>query len=829
MKIRKTRVVAVLAILLLILPLMGCGADERKLQDKLSSGTQLTNKIEPDGETPVLHNDRIAMYLDENMAVRLVDTETGQVWSTNPETLDGGVTHSQFTLSYYDATGAYSTMSSREDCVDKGQATAYLEGESLFVEYRLGNYEQTLSDVPNSMRDERFRSCFLDKLTEEEAAEFQSFYKYYEKEDMWAIRAKGKNNVGAILAFMQKVGYTTEDLAQDNADFGIATVSQARPQFTVVLEYHLDEAGFTVRVPSERIAFSSKYPLYELNLLDSFGSQQQDADGYMFLPDGCGVLMPFSTSYDQRSVLTMPVYGLDMAVASDTLSAGQWDYEKVTLPVFGMKDGDGAFLAVISGAASKATVCAHPGGTYFPRNAVYVTFRMISKDNVYLTGSDTTSSVIMFQNSLFEEDCAVSYRFLEKGSGYVEMAAAYRQELLDSGMLTPVSDKDDAVPLLIETIGGVVGYENFLGFSYKGIHVGTAYEENAVIADELLAGGVEALEMRLAGWFNGGMYHSYPDRISLTGVLGGKKGWKALMAYAAEKSVMLYPDIDFLQATGKGSFSAGRDAARRLDFSEASMSVLSRATLSKKSDLGLTPMSFYLLSPSKLQQLSMSFLKAYAVYNTGGLSLRTSGNLLYSDFRDTDTVDRTKAVESLVAHLAQLKEAGTLMVNEGFAYALPYADRIANIPLESSGYNSTGETVPFLQMVLHGSKRMYGEPVNLAVDPEEYVLRSIEYGVSLQYQVTYRSSDVLKNTEYTENYAAGYQNWKEDMLAAYNKMKDVLSGLEGSTITDHEKIDEGVYCTVYEDGTRVYVNYTGQAAAVEGGTVESGSCLRVNG
>ena len=54
-----------------------------------------------------------------------------------------------------------------------------------------------------------------------------------------------------------------------------------------------------------------------------------------------------------------------------------------------------------------------------------------------------------------------------------------------------------------------------------------------------------------------------------------------------------------------------------------------------------------------------------------------------------------------------------MLITGGNAYALPYADQIVNVPMESSHFNIVDETVPFYQMVIHGSIDYAGSPINL--------------------------------------------------------------------------------------------------------------------
>lgn len=799
------------------------GSSREKLTDRYSSAPALTNKVSSDPETALLQKNGMKLYLDDNMAVRVVDVN-GSVWSTNGVGLNGQTLGNQFVVSYYTANAAYSFMESQADSVDKQQAQAYLEDGVLYVQYQVGSYGKTVDAVPHYLKGERFQKLFAEKLPAEDLALMQEFYKYYKDDDAWRIRPKGRNNFETILEFMDKVGYTDEDLASDNADGGITTDISSKPWFTIVLAYSLTEDGLHVSVPVERIEFNADYPLYELDLLPHFGKAEQEKDGYVLLPDGSGALMSFSDSYDSRVEYTIPIYGLDWSVASDTLTTGQYQYEFASLPVFGMRDGEDAYFAVIDGGATKATLTVHQAGAHLPRNEAYVVFRMVNKDSVYLSGSDNSSKVVLFESALAEETCSVSYHFMEQGSGYAEMAAYYRQQLLDSGLLKAL--EDTSVSLLVETVGGVMSNKNMLGISYEGITAATTYEQNRLLAEDLLGAGVKNLDLKLIGWFNDGVYHDYAGNIKLNSVLGGKKGWQQLISYAETAGVNLYPDVDFQRID---SFAWGflpmTDAAMRLDSNEAKFSILSRALLLEKEDVGLTPSNLYLLSPAKLADSVDGFLKDFS--GAGGLSLRSTR--VYSDFDAKGMISRPESLKLLQAQLEKLAASQELLVENGGQYTFAYTQKMSSVASDSSHYRIADHTVPFLQMVLHGSMKLYTSPINLSSDAETAVLRAIEYGMLPNFQVTYEPSSVLKKSEYTDNFASGYESWRGDILQAYDKTLGALDGLLGTPIVGHAQVAEDVYATTYAGGDVVYVNYSQSDVSVDGITVPARGYYRQGG
>ena len=94
------------------------------------------------------------------------------------------------------------------------------------------------------------------------------------------------------------------------------------------------------------------------------------------------------------------------------------------------------------------------------------------------------------------------------------------------------------------------------------------------------------------------------------------------------------------------------------------------------------------------------------------------------------------------------------------------------------------------------------------------------------FQVTYDQSSVLKNSEYTDNFASGYENWRQDILKAYAMTQDSLDGLIGCGIIDHRQVAQQVFATTYENGDVVYVNYNTENVTVDGCTVPARGVYR---
>lgn len=771
----------------------------------------------------VLENERYTLALDpDHMGVTVTDTVRGTSWSSNPDGETAG-RNAQFSLSFVDDRGNFSQMESYTDCVELVQATVHkAEGaDCVYVKYMMGDYELTGDILPQNINGPKFKKRILDKLNEEEREEMQEYYRYYESEDIWGLRSRGYVQFERVYELMQQVGYTDEDIADDNVEFGVTQAALNKAHFTIVLKYTLTDKGFTVEVPTAYIEKSEGYYPYKLSLFELFGTATAEDTGYMLIPDGSGALVPFRDATGIKEKLSLPVYGPDMTVTATANLASKSPTEQVTLPVFGMKKNTEGYLAVIEDGAATASIEAYQAGSYNKFNAVYPVFTVYEKDNIYLQGSETSSKIPQFQRTLYEGSFRVQYMLLDtEENGYNEMAAALREYYVASGVLTKLQSA--AVPFYLETIGGVTGYKNTLGVSYTGVVSATSYEENITILEDLKNAGIDDVRLILNGWFNGGVYHSYPQNISLLSELGGKRDFKKLVAYAEEEGVVLYPQVNTITVDRKGNgFRSLRDAARTLDLLEAKITVRSYATGQALSEDGIAHALSYILRPATVVELTQKFLKVYAKYDIDGLYLSSAGNELYSDFLQSDTIDRNSSVAYSVESLSDAQsQVGNVMVNQGNSYALPYATDILNIASESSGYHMATTDVPFLQLVLHSYINMAGTPINLSDNSQKAALKALEYGMGLHYQVTYEPSFVLKNTNYSQNYASHYEAWLPEMEQQYTAMKPVLEQVQTADMVRHDTLAEDVYATTYDNGCRIIVNYSNVAYTVGDTTVE---------
>jgi hypothetical protein len=129
------------------------------------------------------------------------------------------------------------------------------------------------------------------------------------------------------------------------------------------------------------------------------------------------------------------------------------------------------------------------------------------------------------------------------------------------------------------------------------------------------------------------------------------------------------------------------------------------------------------------------------------------------------------------------------MVDTGNIYALEFASHVLNIPTDSSHYNATSRTIPFVGLVLHGYVNYAGTPLNYSGSPDYEILRSIENGASLYYILCMENTNYLKeDLLLSQYYGVDYNNLFEKIVAQYKVLNDAIGDLQLHAIADHKNI-----------------------------------------
>ena len=869
MKLKKT-IAALLAVLLLSLsggknfipavaeePETNAAAEQPEITEEQPLGGKFNSAEERlSGMEEITSDGGLTLYCDKSYAEIAVKDAEGNIWFSSPFDygLNTGKTSSEdvkkqlgslIALTYYDKANKELLMNGFEDCISKNQFSVESLKNGLRINMSIGRVAAMLL-VPYVMSVDVFESKILNSsLSDREKRKVSAFYTRYSSKDpavsqtllesmlktypglaqhdFYILRPTATDwEKSSLDPIFKKTELTQGDINDSLTLSGYLHEEDNNALFELSIDVVLEGGDLVVSLPADKIEYDSEnFTLGKIKLMPYFGAGKSANDGYLFVPDGSGTLIRFNTRGDKNILTTTNrVYGDDYTLTNDaeytSLSNG------VRMPVFGIRENQKAVLGIIEDGDAMAQIVSESGNIISAYETVYVNFlhtavvTFTNKNNSKQTGAWTYVG-----NNRYQGTYRIRYRFLSgQKAGYVGMAQSYRDYLLKNGNLRKAKISPHT-PFYLETPGALDKPATFLGFSYQKKVALTGFSDAEELIGELKKSGIPRVFLRYQGWMNGGLDYTVPSGLSIENSLGGEKGFKSLLTRVEENGGMLFPDVDFSVVRRDiffDGYSSLFDAPKTIDQQTASF--VPPGEINTMLEKGR---EYYAVSPLEIASYYDSFFKKYDAYKVGAVSIGSAGNVLISDYDRSGGTNRQSALEMLAGKLDGVGKSNRLMVESGNAYTFKYTSDIVNIPLTDSAHLLSDESIPFMQIVLHGSISYAAAPLNLCGDMNTAVLKSAEYGANLHFLLTRRNVNELKGTKYSRYFSIDYGLWKDRATELYRRFDEVFSGLQNQGIADHQKLSDTLFKTVYEDGTRVYVNYGTESCTAEGVIVDARS------
>lgn len=586
-------------------------------------------------------------------------------------------------------------------------------------------------------------------------------------------------------------------------------------EIRIPVEITLDDGGFRISVCNDAIEETGDARLYSVTLLPYLCSGNDRDTGLLFVPSGSGALIQLDTQNREAPEFDEPIYGDDVTVAP--AESG----ETVAVPVYGCIKNGTALTAIVDEAAEWAhiTACGQSDTALYSR--VGAEFYRCVSDQMLLFENDAANERSIDRFSRINTDVerfSLLCRLGDGSSGYVGLAEQYRRYLLDSGELTRQATPPQ---LNLEMYGVITKKASFLGFScHKKVALTTSRQALSIV-EELNEAGIGAVNTRLMGWTGNGMRNTkLPLSGKVLSAMGSKKDWSAFTAVAARGGNTLSLSVDLMNYSRSGSgFSVLNSSAVNLfNVREQQIQQLPSGAMENQA----VP-AWYRLNSRLMTEAVQKLLPKLTELGNTAVVLDGIGRELYSDFSSKRYTDRRQCRENWQTALRLCAESGgRVEVDGGNAYTYAYANRIYRLAATSDGSRLFDESIPFLQIVLHGYTSYTMPSGSRAADANQYLLSCLELGGDPLYQVIGGDPSVVLDSTFSHLYSTGYAAQAEQMQQCFRTYAAVYGRLYNQAITDHRRLSEQAYCTVYEDGTTVAVNYGTEDVTAQGHTVPAG-------
>lgn len=616
-------------------------------------------------------------------------------------------------------------------------------------------------------------------------------------ENVYVLNSQDNSvNFGNAVSTVSEDGVSVKYAMSLDAETGkadIKTLEDSEIRVDLIVNYTLRDGSFYVNVSMNTVSLPDGVYLEKIRVLNHFGAYDNSgAEDYIFVPDGSGALIMTGVEDKEFAPLSLSVYGDDNATTENAENGA------CLVGAFGVKRSNGAFLCIIESGDTIADIEAERS-TNTTLNRVGAAFKVTD-----ISTEKNKNGVTKTLGFTFKNEITLCYRFLSgRSATYSGMATACRENLIRSSVLSTKTFTTDEkyIPLVLSVQGGYINEKG----KYNTL---TTYEQALSLVTLLKAKGVNNIYLRYNGLYDDANNGSNADFGDFSKKLGKDKDYDALYTYLKSQNFSLFLETDLLSfdynSKGAKSLYGGRvisETVNPFPYSNAKQSYLKMSELENKIES--------ILSDSK----NISF---------DGYALSDAGAVLYSDYSD-DFYARVTSKKDIASQLPVLATSKQIMIDKGNIYSVKNADIVSNLAIspvakeESTAYVG----IPFMQMMLHGITEYNSAGLNTNDDIKTAFLKSIEYGClpGAQWYCTKFSEELDGKYYYDSNI--------NDIVSFYTKANDVLGDIRTERMTAHYKQQDGVYCTEYDNSTKVYVNYTDKDVTINGIKIPAMDCVKI--
>ena len=615
-----------------------------------------------------------------------------------------------------------------------------------------------------------------------------------------------------------QTGLDSEDVEKQNNLFNTAAESQSFA-FQVALRFEISEEGLNVTALNESIIeglgkdydgelsadetiFKHDNKLSKIEIC-KYMTVNNDAssEGKIILPDGSGAIISFNTPKSSQSVgkyNLKKIYGEDKAINREQMGYAQ---QNLMFPMYGFLETseNRGIVAIVKKGAAQTSITANYMTANNPKidgyNYAHFQTYLRESENVKITSS---SSYLKTSEKLYSSDIEYEYHFLEDQKDengkyiasltYVDVAKDYRNYLIKLYGLQEKEDTTTETTPSIVFVGAYLKKTIKLGIVYDAEYSLTTFKQAQTIVKELYAKGLTSMNVNYTLWTDDEGFDPISTDTNVSSVLGGEDD---LMELASEIKKLGYGMfLDYKVTSGYGydvPFGALKYNAKSISGSRSNALeyVLSTGLADAAGKVGGR------MSPAYYNSLLLKYLKNYNKLNIDGINLVDLGNSNTSDYDKQMQIYAADGTLYQVQALETAKNDGKkVMLTAPYDYAIKYTDVANNIPVETTLYPIVDNSIPFYQLVVSGLFDYTSKAINSNNDNsiEWNLLKAIETGSNLYFEISAEDTSVLLDTGYTSYYNSYYPNWKENILY----MNEVLNntGIYNCRLVEHQIITD---------------------------------------
>ncbi len=583
------------------------------------------------------------------------------------------------------------------------------------------------------------------------------------------------------------------------------TFEMPAAQLTIPIEVKLEGDSVTTRIIDSGIQ-EGKLSLLYVRLYPFFGAERSvGQDGYMFIPDGSGALIDYEPDHGNiNRIYREPVFGRDIAFQLDNKMENS--RRNVTMPIYGAKNENRSFLAVLEEGAEYAEVLASPSGVFSTYN--WITGQANYRNSFKQVTNEAKGRffITYSKKERFHSDRVTRYLLLDSSkSDYVGMAERYRQYLMETANMKKLKPKSNKVPMDIV----IVGADSSEGL-IKDRYVKATTTTEAMQMIHLLYGlGIDQMNVRYWGWqedgFGSSEALSHVDRR-----LGGTAGMKEFVKFAQKLDIPVFLQTRYTHHnTRAGGFFSRLHGLR---------------------DMGGTPvnpLASLKFTESRVLEKDIAYYKELGIE---GIEVHGIGENLNSDYNANYGASREESRAIQQSFLTRLREGvGKVISYNSNFYAMPYSDGIVELTDDYSYDLFSTAGIPFSQIAIHGLIPYTSKSSNERDQFRQDFLHDLEYGSNPSYTFTHSASEDLKHIDNLFMYSPAYKDWEQTAVQEYQKWNEALGDVQDQFIVNHRILTDQVRETTYANGKKIIVNYGFSPYTYEGKTVNAEDYLIVKG